>query len=137
MTERRDVPEWLILAVNDCRRLVGVGDEWHITITVTDAPAGRRDMDGAADVDPVYMNARLEFAPTLKNDQDGYQVILHEVLHIALAPLYQAAGHGFNRLANDAAAALNQVYNDQEEAVIQKISRALMHTVRPVGMETP
>lgn len=124
-----DPPPWIVAYAQDCRRLLGIGDEWRIVIQMV--PAGDGTIDGICTADARYFNARIELSDNLPRNGDGHEVILHEMLHVALAPL---AGL-YDRLVGDMGWEARRValgaYQDVEEQVIQRMTRALLRQVTP------
>lgn len=124
------VPDWVLDYAQDCRRLLGIDDGWRITFTMTDPPAGEQ-WAGQTQYDTAYLNATVELAASLVDGAAGRQVILHELLHVALAPLYGAAEYAWRTAGSAEGLLLRSVYNDAEENVIQRMSRAMSRTIRP------
>ena len=73
-------PEWINEYAQDCRQLLGIGDEWRITITMTDKPNGSEGTGGSVSVDAEYLNAAVELNTSLLDDAGKmHQTITHEV----------------------------------------------------------
>lgn len=125
-----DVPDWIIAYAQDCRQLLGIDDGWRIAFTMADPPPGE-EWAGQTQYDTTYLNATVELATSLADDDAGRQVILHELLHVALAPLYGAAEYAWRAAGAAEGQLLRAVYNDVEENVIQRMSRAMLRAIRP------
>lgn len=124
MSEETDIPEWIKVRVNDICAMLGIEDGWKISISLVDNPGGTLGSDGSVDCDSAYLNASIELASGLEDDERGHRVILHELMHVALSPLFQAAGYAFTSLPEMEQRLARQVYIDIEEQVIQRMTRA-------------
>jgi len=83
-----EVPDWIIDKVKQARDLFGVGGpEWSISLKMNDRPGGH-EAYGYTVTNPTYLNATIEFAADLKDDETGQEAVLHEVLHIALSEIW-------------------------------------------------
>lgn len=126
-----ETPQWMTDAAQDARTLLGIDDGWRIVLELSDAPGGDAANNGAAACDPVYLNATITLSPNLQDDDDGRRVILHEMLHVALSPLYRVLYLGTRHQAKAARHALRDQYNDAEEQIIQRMSRAMLRQIKP------
>lgn len=122
-----DLPDWLIEAITDARRLFGVGDNWRITGVLQDDPGQDRDSDAACMPDVVYFNAELEFARDLANDERGRRVVMHEILHIAHSEIDWVIKSfvGDNEIAW-------QMYEDSVERFLQCLTRGMVRHIAPI-----
>ena len=71
------------------RKVLGIDPKWNVNITIVDHPNNDPTMDAGVRMDHVYFNASIEFS-RIGDDDRIEEGILHETLHIALAPLRQA-----------------------------------------------
>jgi len=125
------IPDWIVTAAQDARQLLGLDDGWHISIKMVDHPSGKPEFNGVAFVDTAYLSVRMELARDLKPDAEGHRVIMHEMMHVALAGIFQAASYGFNQLPKRARKVAMKVYNDAEEMAIQRMTRAMQRAIVP------
>lgn len=127
-----ELPAWLLEEVQDARRLLGVGDDWHITVKVVDHPNGDADNDGTCYVSANYLNATIEFARDMTQNEQGRHVILHEILHVAYAEIDQVVKTGFSVLPKGERGRMKGLYEAAVERVLQRMSRAIARRVSPV-----
>lgn len=132
MSDTAETPQWMTDAAQDARALLGIDDGWRIVLELSDAPGGDASNNASAACDPVYLNATIEVSPDLLEGDDGRRVILHEMLHVALSPLYRVLYLGTRHQAKAAKRALRDQYNDAEEQIIQRMSRAMLRQIKPV-----
>lgn len=130
--DQQPAPPWVVALAQEVRALLGIDDGWYIYFEVTDAPGGDADYNGSVRYNTVYLNATIQIATDLQNDPEGQRVILHEMLHIALAPLTHAFEQTLPYVPKPTRKLLRRLYNDNEEQLIQRISRAMHRTARPV-----
>lgn len=126
-----ETPQWMTDAAQDARTLLGIDDGWRIVLQLSDAPGGDASNNASAACDPVYLNATIEVSPDLLEGDDGRRVILHEMLHVALSPLYRVLYLGTRHQARAVRRALRDQYNDAEEQIIQRMSRAMLRQIKP------
>jgi hypothetical protein len=129
--EETAVPAWVKEYAIDVRLLLGIDDGWHIIIKMVDEPSGRRIFNGSASYDSAYLNAQIELANDLEDNAEGRRVILHELFHVALAQMYQAAEYAFGQLPKKRRRLVRKVYNDAEEQFIQRATRAMQRNIKP------
>lgn len=125
------VPEWLTDLVQDARRLLGVGDDWSITVRVDRLPGGSPDNDAACEPDAVYLNADLTFAPDVQPGETAQMLVLHEVLHVAHAELDELVAVICAGLPKNEQIRMRDLYDDGVERMLQRISRAMVRHIRP------
>lgn len=126
-----DAPEWLTDMVQDARRLLGVGDDWQVSVNVVRIPGGDAANDAACTPDAVYLNADLDFAPDLQPSETTRAIVLHEVLHIAHAELDALASVICEGLPKSERLRMRDLYDDANERTLQRISRAMARHIRP------
>lgn len=125
-------PEWINEYAQDCRILLGIGDDWHITITMTDKPDGDDAAGGAAHIDAQYLNAIVEINNSYKEDTEtARQVILHEMMHVSFANYRMVIDQILMQLPDAIRQMAHIMVSQAEEQHIQRTSRALMRTVKP------
>lgn len=125
-------PTWLLDYLQETRRLFGVGDEWHIFPVMVEQP-GEKEFNGETNYDTAYLNATIKFDDELKNDDEGQQVIMHEVLHVALWELWQTFDYLCGRLPKKERKLARRIWHDAEERTIQRTVRAMHLQIRPVA----
>lgn len=126
-------PEWVTTYAQDCRQLLGIGDEWHITIQMSDKPNGSEEAGGSVDIDAQYLNAVMELRHDCFTEEDdqAHQIILHEMMHIGLASFRMVVDQLFLRMPDDMQT-LGRIMVDQaEEQYIQRTSRAVLRMLKP------
>lgn len=120
-----DIPERLTKEISDaCLRIGVMTPPWHITVKMSDRPGGMDDAAGFASVDPVYMNADLEFWDGLTEEQYRPHV-MHEVLHIAHRQVTHAVDRILGRLPDEEVELHRALYREAVENFTQQLARAL------------
>jgi len=127
-------PEWITEYAQDCRQLLGIGDEWQITLTTTDKPDGDSVNGGAAHIDAQYLNATVEVNTSFQElSDDARQLILHEMMHVSLANYRMVIDQLFFTMPEHMQTLGRIMISQAEEQYIQRISRALLRTIKPEG----
>lgn len=125
-------PEWITEYAQDCRQLLGIGDEWRITITMTDKPHGDEKIGGSVDIDAQYLNAAIELNTSLlEHAEKMHQTILHEMMHVALGNYRMVIDQLTMQLPDAVRPLAYTMISQAEEQYIQRTSRALLRTIRP------
>ena len=123
------LPQWLEDYAQECRVLFGL-EVWEIVVNVVDAPDGDKDNDGFSWVNVRYLSAKIE----LRRDQTDVQfrsVMMHEMLHVALAPISQAHMRLFELLPKKLRRHVKDICNDGLEQTIERLTRALQREITP------
>ena len=128
-------PEWITNYAQDCRVLLGIGDEWHITINMTDKPDGEEKVGGSVSIDAQYYNAVMELNNAFfeEEDDEARQILLHEMMHIAFGNYRMVIDQIFMRLPSDMLDMAETMISQVEEQFIQRTSRALLRVITPAG----
>lgn len=129
------LPNWLIEHLQATRQLFGVGDEWHIFPVLVQQP-GDKEFGAVTDYDTAYLNAVIKFDDDIRNNDQGQQVVLHEVLHIALYELAQTFEYALKLLPTNGRDLFSAMWQDAEERTIQRITRAMQKQIRPLANTT-
>ncbi len=129
--KQNEPPEWVKQYAQDCRVLLGIGDEWHISIFMNDRPDGMDTVGGSVQVDTQYFNAVIELRRDnfAEEDDEAHQIILHEMLHIALASYRLVVEQLFMGLPETMRAMAETMVSQAEEQFIQRTSRALLRSI--------
>lgn len=128
------VPDWMIRHIQDARELFGIGGaDWHVTVLLSDRPGGHDDCDGFISCDPVYQNANIEMAHTVKDDETGRAEIYHEVLHAALENVARVADAAIGELPKRQRRIYRKLYRDAVENFVQTMSRSLVSRLARSG----
>lgn len=128
-------PDWITEYAQDCRNLLGIGDDWHITITMTDKPDGEEKVGGSVSVDAQYLNAHVELNNKffVEEDDEAHQIILHEMLHVALGSYRMVVEQAFTQLPDSFRDTADTMISQAEEQFIQRTSRAILTMLKPTG----
>lgn len=129
-TNNNHLPGWLIEHLQAARLLFGVGDEWHI-FPVLVKQTNEKEFEALTDYDTAYLNAVIKFDEGIKDDYQGQQAVLHEVLHIALCELAQTFEYTLKLVPSEFCDVLTAIWRDAEERTIQRITRAMQRQIRP------
>ena len=126
-------PQWIIDYAQDCRQLLGIGDEWRITITMTDRPDGDETNGGVAKIDAQYLNATIELNSNSFREEttEGHQLILHEMMHVSLANFRMVLDQIFMNLPEYMQTMSRIMTSQAEEQFIQRTSRAILAMLKP------
>ncbi len=71
------------------RNVLGISDQWHIYLKMSEKPGGSDDFAACTNADPTYLNATIEFAPFVETETPKmkYQYVLHELFHVSLSEI--------------------------------------------------
>jgi hypothetical protein len=106
-----------------CRTALGL-QEWKIWLSEHDAPGGDADTAGYTDLDTRYLRATITLLRGLRPERVR-EVLLHEMLHVALAWLDQAVRNIVMRLPTDDQTYVFALYGEMEDQTIERLVRAL------------
>lgn len=127
-------PEWIAEYAQDCRALLGIGDDWQITVTMTDKPDGDSDHGGAAHIDAQYLNATVEVNNCfLEPSSEARQLILHEMMHVSFGSYRMVVDQLIMQLPDNMRLLAGVMVSQAEEQYIQRTSRALLRMVKSEG----
>ena len=126
-----DTPQWITDYAQECRVLFGL-ERWDITVVVVTAPDNNLDNSGFATVNTRYLDARIELRETL-NDANMRHTIMHEMLHVAFAPMAQAQFRVAELIPKKLRNHARALYEDGVEQTIEGMTRALQSAIKPSG----
>ena len=130
-----EMPKWIDEAVQDARRLFGLGGmDWHFYVKLSDKPGGDEDNDGTIYCDSVYLTANIELNTNLKDDEVGFSAVYHEVLHAA----HESVDHLvqetiIKEVPEEKRELFKQLYRDGIENFVQRISRSVVGNLKKDG----
>lgn len=110
------------------RQRLGLGDAWDIWLNANDAPGGNANSAGHTNLDTRYLRATITIMRSLSPERSR-SVIRHELLHVALAPIDQAARYIVARLPKKDRKQAREMYIDAEEQTIERIVRSIDRSV--------
>jgi hypothetical protein len=124
------VPQWMIETIQEARDLYGVGGaEWNITVSVSDKPGGKSDASGYAKTDSIYKNAHIELSCDLKDDEDGRQIIHHEIFHVAHSEVKDMVNHMIDNVDEDKQEFFIGLFDNVCERMVQTVTRSICFKV--------
>ena len=142
-------PDWAAEYFNDCRSLLGIGDDWHLWLRFVANPRADADGDDAGEAmdmdndadgiccqEPRYLKATIRVKRGL-SQQRTRSVIMHELFHVAFAPLVLASERTRDLIPDRLRIHAYQLHADAEEQVIERLTRALQRGVKPPPPEEP
>lgn len=109
--------------------MLGIGSEWNLWLRVADTPDNSDEADGCVALTPRYLMATITIRRGLSEER-GREVIMHELLHVALARLNQTAHRLVDMVPETQREHALELYTDAEEATIETITRALQRGVK-------
>jgi hypothetical protein len=112
-----------------CRTALGL-QEWKIWLSEHDAPGGDSDTAGYTDLDTRYLRATITLLRGLRPERVR-EVLLHEMLHVALAWLDQVLRNIVMRLPADDQTCAFALYGEVEDQTIERLVRALRPYLEP------
>lgn len=127
MKKLRPVPEWMEQEIQKARLTFGIDDFWLIFAGITQNPDGTRTANGAAIVDPIYLQATIELNSNLKTGSIATRTILHEVGHVAMFEIDHLVEQYILRAVLDdtQAEVLRQMYKNAVERFLQRLTRGI------------
>lgn len=129
-----DPPEWLVSYTQDARRLLGIGDDWHIRLKIVDKIDEDDTAAGICDLDVPYLRAGIRLLKDQTDEQQRANVF-HELLHVALAPIDLMVDRLIWRLPQSRAIQSFMLKSDAFEQTITRLERALRAGIAPVDKE--
>jgi len=114
----------------DCRRLLGISDTWHLWLEVADAPYGNEEADGAADLEARYLKGTIIYRRNLTDARRPF-VLMHEAFHVVFAPLQLAHDRVVELLPEALQTHARELLCDAEEQIIEQLTRALQAQITP------
>lgn len=130
-------PAWAAAYFQDCRELLGIGADWQLWLAFVNNPSAEADgsdddaneADGVCSLETRYLKATIRIRRGLSEERTRY-VIMHELLHVALAPLSLTAERMRDLIPFKLWTHVLQLYTDAEEQTIERLTRALQRGVR-------
>lgn len=122
-------PEWVTEYAQDCRQLLGIGDEWQITMSMVGELSNERA--GQCSINYNYFIAKIELLDTIQDTEENRQLILHEMMHIALAEYEQLVTRFFNHLPKKMRKLAFRLSDDIQEKTIQRITWGMTRAIKP------
>jgi hypothetical protein len=114
----------------DTRRLLGVGNDWHVRLTMVDQIDDNDEVAGQTDLDVPYLRAGIKLRNGLSEEQTR-SALFHELLHVALAPIDHMVDRLIWRLPTSRAIQSYQLKSDAFEQTIVRLERALRASIAP------
>lgn len=128
--EDDNTPDWLVSYAQDVRRLLGVGDDWHIRLTMVDRIDDDDEAAGETTLDVPYLRAGIKLRRGLSEDETR-SALFHELLHVALAPIDLMVDRLIWRLPSSRAVQSFMFKSDAFEQTIVRLERALRASIAP------
>jgi hypothetical protein len=124
------VPEWVFTIASRLAAMLFL-DAWQIDIYPDNAsqrPAGNESADGLASLQSHYKRARLFFDRDIQPDKDGFELVAHEVLHIALSEMSDTVAHIVEFAPEGHRDTLTDLYERAEERLVSTLARGMTKT---------
>jgi hypothetical protein len=119
----KSTPVWIKKLANKTVKLLA--PEWDIVIDMVDdvdpkCPEKKAEIDYDSD----YLTARIQYEKQIKNNKDGRELVIHEILHLILSRMGTAA----KRLVSNNVVLKTAWHNYEgaEEEAVVKLSRLLL-----------
>lgn len=128
--DAENLPHWLIAYAQDCRRLFGIGDEWYISIKLVRAPGEDLEKEGQSRINVRYLTAHIELCESM-SEEGLRHTLMHELLHVAFAPLELAHNRMRELVKEKHHAHLDELFADGLEQTIERLTRALEREIKP------
>ncbi len=109
---------------NEVRALLGIDDGWHLWLREADKPGDYDNADGHCALEARYLKATVTIRRGLDTDRER-EVILHELFHVALAPIDLANDRIIELLPEALREHGETLFADAEEQVIERLTRAM------------
>lgn len=124
------VPDWIVEEVAKARKALGIHQGWYISLALSETPHGSENVDGSSYSDVPYLQSGLEFKPDIQNNKSGRDLVWHEVAHVLIAPMREAAYKGLDQIKNKKVQKLaKRILDDAEEHVVNQLIPALMEAL--------
>ena len=109
---------------NEVRALLGIDDGWHLWLREADKPGDYDNADGHCALEARYLKATITIRRGLDAERER-EVILHELFHVALAPIDLANDRIIELLPEGLRDHGETLFGDAEEQVIERLTRAM------------
>lgn len=137
MSEEKDI-HWpsrrASATFDEVRDLLGIDRGWRLWLREADHPGNNENADGQCELETRYLKATITIRRGLSAERER-EVLLHELMHVALAPLDLANDRILELVPEAFREHATELYVDAEEQVIERVTRALQR-VKPKP-ETP
>jgi len=120
-------PAWVTALVGDLASVFGLS-AWTIRVQAVKRPAGRSipNADGSATINATYLSGTIRVKPEIERDADGLEIVAHEVLHLVLGEMRDAAGDLADRITTtERLETVMGAYDRAEERAITMLARGL------------
>lgn len=124
-----ELPQWIEDYAQECRVLFGL-ERWDITVKLVPAPGDDLENKGCARTNTRYFSALIELAQHL-DDATMRATIMHEMLHVAFAPMAQAYFRIEELIPEKLRAHAEALHADGLEQTIEGITRAMQREIKP------
>lgn len=123
-----DLPDWLTAYAQDCRVLFGL-EAWDIVVKLVKAPDNDLEKEGHASINIRYLTAKIELNESMPDE--GFRAILmHEMLHVALAPIEQAHLRIRELVRPRLQEHADELFADGLEQTIERMTRAMQREIK-------
>lgn len=123
-----DLPDWLTAYAQDCRVLFGL-EAWDIVVKLVKAPGDDLEREGHSVVNVRYLTAKIELNESMS--EEGLRcTCMHEMLHVALAPLEQAHLRIRELVKPKLQEHADELFADGLEQAIERMTRALQREIK-------
>lgn len=126
--EGDNLPPWLLSYAQDCRDLFGLGD-WYINVKLVRAPGDDLEREGHSRLNIRYLSAHIELCNGMP-DEGLRHTLMHEMLHIALAPIELAHNRIRELVKEKYREHLDELFADGLEQTIERLTRALQQRIK-------
>ena len=124
-------PKWLCEFTHRCVDALGL-DKWDLYLIMRDRVENEEGctLDGKADSNPTYMFANVYFPYGIEETNYGYGVVLHELMHVALAQQDNAVQRIIELVPAELQDHANELWRHGNEHDIEMVSRSLATVLR-------
>jgi hypothetical protein len=136
MPVHHELPMHWAKYIQACRDLLGLGTDWHIFVKLVDNAGGQKDKpgDGWTLVNVRYLRAEIEIKRDLDDDR-AYEVILHELWHVALGWLVEVSDKAIAQIPDELHKGFREELRDDVlEQTIERLCRSIMRSIKPESL---
>lgn len=123
-----ELPTWIDTVVSRLAAMFSLG-HWRIRVFPENAinkPEGNEHADGLAEMDTNYHDAKLFLNRDLDQDEYGFEVLAHEVLHLVFADMRNVVSDITQFITGeDERETLFGMYDRIEEQTITRLARGM------------
>ena len=124
-----DLPLWLEAYAQELRTLFGL-EAWEISVKLVRAPDDDLEKEGHSVINYRYLSARIELCESM-SDEGKRHILMHEFLHVVLAPLEQTHSRIRELVKTKRREHLDELFADGLEQTIERLTRALQREIKP------